>query len=195
MLIPLNYAQANIIYNHGIGTPTGAEVTIGLNTAGFSGSTTDIGQAVYDSLVTSNIFGNLSDDVAIEGVLVKEGPNATGPSALYSNIAQGAVSGDSTPPNTAILVHKVTAFGGRQGRGRMFWPGLPEAGMLGSGNLAGTYQADLQTGFTSFYDELVAADLIPTLLHGDTPSPPGPYGILAFNVDARVATQRRRLRR
>lgn len=103
------------------------------------------------------------------------------------------------PPNSAILVQKRTALGGRQNRGRMF---LPPA-WIGEGNVdhLGNIDANLSTiqGYVAnMFGFLVDGELIPVVLH--TANPPGedppatPAPITQMSVQSKLATQRKRMR-
>jgi hypothetical protein len=192
--IPADYAQSNILFG-GSGAPTGAQVTMGHDISAFPGNPVDCGGAVYAAVLAAGIMSNVSDDVTLAGVLVKFGPVATGPSGLFTDTITGGVSGDAEAASVAYLIHKNTLFGGRTGSGRSYWPGVPEAGCEGSGALAGTYQSDVQTTFDNYLAELESALIPAVLLHAVGSPVSTPYFINALTVDARVATQRRRLRR
>lgn len=194
MEIPTGYAQANLMFT-GNGVPTGAQITLGMDRTGYASDPAQAAQDVFENWSDSGVMSNVSDDVVFSGVLVKFGPVATGPSALYSDVHNGGISGECAPPSVAFLVHKNTAFGGRSGSGRFYIPGVPEAGVTVGGALAGTYQADVQADMDGFVAAQTAGDLPLVLLHSDDSPAPNPYPITSLGVDAKVATQRRRLRR
>lgn len=101
--------------------------------------------------------------------------------------------------NVAVLVRKITARGGRAGRGRLFLPGL----QLGEGNVTatGVILQSLVDSWTADFNSFLAACTTVgfplVLLHQDPevgpPLPPDP--ITGFAVQPVVATQRTRLRR
>lgn len=105
----------------------------------------------------------------------------------------GTVNSDSPPSNTAVIVKKVTAAGGRKNRGRMFVPpaGLGEASIDSSGFYGSGTQAAFQALYTTAIVAMVAADLAPFLFHSDATDP---TPITALSVESQVATQRRRMR-
>ncbi len=113
--------------------------------------------------------------------------------------------------NTAALVKKTTARGGRRGRGRYFLPAvLQEAAVDQAGNLTVAMRNLIQTAATDLYGALKLIAGGPVLLHDDqvivgyssttgkpvygtiVPGPPDP--ITALTADTRAATQRRRMR-
>lgn len=194
MLIPVGFGQANLIFT-GSGLPTGAQMTLGFAVPTGVDPTT-VANRIITAWTGSGIPGNMPPTLSLTGVLVKFGPSDIGPSALVGASVPGTSAGVQASPNVAVLVHKVTEAGGRSGRGRFYLPGPQEAQIDPNGALATTYRTNLQTGFTNFRNALVTADVLPRLLHGSLSAPiDEPLPITGFVVDARSATQRRRLRR
>jgi hypothetical protein len=104
----------------------------------------------------------------------------------------GTAAITSPPNNVTTLVKKITALGGRSGRGRMFLPpfNLNEASVANNGMISGVVLAAMQTGINS---AIWAANRM--LLHDSAaPGAPDPTPITSLIVDPQVATQRRRLR-
>lgn len=194
MIIPVDYAQANFRFT-GTGVPEGAEFTMGFNVELFSGTVADAATAAYDAWVTAGMAANFATTCALTSVLMKFGPNDTGPSAVDSGNVPGTNAGPQAPPNVAILVRKNTGFGGRAGRGRFFLPGFPEGNIGAAGELGGTSFSDLQSDVNALFNAWVTAGLVPTLLHNVGSPISAPIPITSFTVDSKVATQRRRLRR
>ncbi len=194
MIIPANYAQANIRFT-GTNLPTGAEITLGFNTELYAGPAYNAALAVLQEFQAANIRAQISPEVTIDSCLFKKGPNDTGESAVYSSPLAGTAASTAAGPQVAWLVRKVTGFGGRTGRGRFYIPGMSEA-VCGVGGLVGANQrALLDTALGTFRTNLNALGLVPTLLHGSGSPVQTPMPITAFVVDTRAATQRRRLRR
>lgn len=106
----------------------------------------------------------------------------------------GTGGGESLTVNTAILVRKNTASGGRKQRGRMFVPpfNTNEGDVTAAGFLDGTYLASQNDGWADFLTSLAADDVFPWLLHTDPADAPTP--ITSLLVQPQVATQRRRMR-
>lgn len=195
MIIPDGTAQANLLFT-GSGVPTGAQITLGLSVDTFVGTPTDAAAVVIDAWDDSNIENQLVNQVALTGVLVKFGPNATGPAAQVSANIPGASTQDGVTPNVSVLVQKNTGLGGRSGRGRFYIPGLPESTVLSSGIIGPSTVAAIQDAMTLFHSALVTGDLPPLLLHADLSAPiDTPLPITSLTVSNRVATQRRRNRR
>ncbi len=192
-VIPAGFAQVNWIFA-GSSCPTGAEVTLGLGGAGLGGSA-----GAVAALLTA-IWDDNMQDVQVAtcfhtGTLLKKGPNATGASALHAAGTIGTLGVAGIAPNVALLVNKATDEGGRAGRGRFYMPGMTEPDTSQGGLVDEAYLTAAQTAADDMYAALVAADLVPVVLHGATSPIATPSTITEFQVQALVATQRRRLRR
>lgn len=192
-VIPVGYAQANLVFG-GIAAPTGAEVTLGLDIGGFTGSPTDAAEEVRDSWV-SNVMPDLGNNLILSVVRVKFGPITTGPSGEASSGAAGGDGTNGASPAVSYLARKHTDFGGRAGSGRFYIPGVTENAINVDGSLTSAKRTDLTDGITSFAAALVVANLDPVLLHGVGSPLVAPTPITSFTVDPFVATQRRRQRR
>jgi hypothetical protein len=187
MEIPVGFAQLNYIFE-GTAAPQGAQVTIGLDPV--SSDPIDVAELAFNLWVT-HLKGNTSANLNLVGTLVKMGPNESGNFHLRSSIEPGGVGGDCDPPNTAFLIKKVTAIGGRRGRGRLFYPGVFSANTSNGGLIDGGTLSAIQADWDDWQAGAVSASIPPVLLHADS-TPPTP--ILSFDVQQKVATQRRRLR-
>lgn len=193
MLIPSGHAQANIRFD-GTGLPRVAEITLGLDLDLFSGTPFEAAEQVALTFLATDAKQFISNELRMLEVEVKFGPNATGPSAVapVGNAMTGPSAGAT--PNVAWLVRKVTGFGGRTGRGRMYIPGVPEAQVLTNGAVAPTYAGLFSAELEEWRLGMASAGLIPSLLHAPGSPITTPMPITEFVVDSRVATQRRRLR-
>lgn len=193
MLIPEGFAQANFIFN-GADLPLGGQITMGfiLDPGGPSPSAlaTELGAAWGATMRPLQ-----TTTVGLDSVLVKFGPNATGPSALVATPFAGTATGAADSPNIAWLVHKNTAFGGRSGRGRFYVPGTPASALTGAGQVVGASFTITQTAITAFYNRLITDGNIPVVLHAEGAPITEPTVISSFTLDGTAATQRRRLRR
>lgn len=110
----------------------------------------------------------------------------------------GSVAGNALAPNTAFLVTKTTATPGRQGRGRMYLPWVPEDAVDDFGQVDVTARGNVQTAVTDFVADLQSSDLVGewVVLHElGSPLEENPSEVLSVGCSALVATQRRRLRR
>ncbi len=191
MIIPVYFAQCNLKFS-GAAVPTGAEVTFGLGGTGASGFPTDIAQTVLTALLDSTVLTNLDSNVLLEEIAIKKGPNVDGAFGAISTNNSGSVTGTGQSPNTAFLITKNTSTGGRKGRGRFYWPGVASNQITESGIINGSTHTAIQSDFSSFLGKLTAADVPMVLLHTDLTAP---NVVTSLTLQARVATQRRRLRR
>jgi len=190
MTIPAGFAQVNIKFV-GASIPTGAEVTFGV-TDGLAEGPEAIAEAVDGLLTSTGCLAPLSQTVDINTILVKVGPDDTGPSAEIPSEGGGGTAGNVAPPNLAVLIRKNTSLGGRHGQGRLFLPGVIETVVGDDGALDTTFRNGLQSDWNDFLAALVLAEIPMTLLHGDATAP---TVVTSLTVQAIAATQRRRLRR
>jgi len=98
------------------------------------------------------------------------------------------------PPNTSILIRKLTNQAGRKNRGRMYVPGTPESIVDNVGLLGATNETSYNNQLELFRTQVLLAGNVTGLriLHSDPLD--APTEITGFKVDPKVATQRRRLR-
>ena len=191
-VIPPGYAQANFVFG-GIAMPNGAEVTLGIDVSGWAGTPTSAAIALASSWNT-NLLDFQPSFVSFETVRVKYGPEATGPTGEAVGGGSGGSPGNPTSPNVAYLVRKSTAFGGRAGRGRFYMPGVTEDNIDGGGVVLPAGRAAINTGLDDFRTGLESIDSPIVLLHGVGSPLTSPTPVTDLSLDARVATQRRRLR-
>lgn len=120
---------------------------------------------------------------------------ATGPiSGSSTGYMNGGTSLSTAPPNTALLLRKNTARGGRMGKGRCFLPPLwiAENNLDEYGAWAGSNISTAQALWDSALTALLASDCPPVLLHSDGSTP---NAITSWTLQGTAATQRRRMRR
>jgi len=189
MIIPSGYAQVNFMWT-GANVPTGAECAFGVGAGGATAE--EIAQDVADTIGAVDLFDRISNQVTLTTVKAKLGPNSTGPVAELSVAVPGDAGGSCSPPQVAWLVRKSTALGGRRGRGRLFFPGVPE----GSVDQAGVLDTTVSNAFQGLLDDWLSALAVSghsmVVLHADNTAP---TVVTSLALQAKVATQRRRLRR
>jgi hypothetical protein len=142
MIIPASYGQVNFLFG-GVGLPTGAQCTLG-----FDHDASRTAAEVADEFASawvSNIQSNLSGSTTFEGTLVKFGPNDTGPSAVFPAAVPGSDGTSQSGPQVCALISKITALGGRKGRGRMYLPGIEDSDLDTGGNIGAGKQTNLNT--------------------------------------------------
>lgn len=194
MIIPSGYGQVNIKFS-GTALPTGAEVTHGFKLDGSGVTPTDMANSYIAAIDAGDWKLNWHSGCTVTSVLVKFGPNDTGPSAEVPCSILGLYTANGCSPNVTFLIHKNTVLGGHAGKGRMFWPGAPDgeydnAGVISPATVVAA-QSDLDELFTDM--DSVVDGLY--LLHADGSPITTPTKVTGWSLDGTVATQRRRLRR
>jgi hypothetical protein len=192
-VIPVGFSQVNLRFR-GLAQPLGAEVTFGVqNTADLSPLL--VGTDVINALTSAGIMANFPSDNQLLEALIKNGPNETGPSTVIGVALPGTGTGATSAPNVTWLANKNTALGGRRGKGRMYWPGVPEGDVTSAGIITSANVTAFASDLTAFLTNLTTAGNKMYLLHGDSPAPLAPTEVLSISLQSRVATQRRRNRR
>lgn len=193
MPIPGGYGQINYRIT-GSPLPTGAEVTLGVDVQAYTLAPDDLAEDAFGWWGT-HVMPNLTNHVQLEEVRVKYGPDATGPSGAFTGSSVGGQGLETVPPNTAALVTKQTALGGRAGRGRMFIPGIPETKVSEAGVLDTEYQGNFQDDLDAMVTAMTAGNLGLVVLHQPGSPLTTPTPITRLFLEGSVATQRLRLRR
>lgn len=193
MPIPAGFAQATWQFS-GAALPYGAVVTAGVDLGGAPPAPIQVAEDLF-SAFGNTIMGQLVADVVLTGCLVKFGPDATGPSAVFSGAIAGSQVNDGSPAQVAFLIRKNTALGGRSGRGRWYVPGVRETSVDEAGNLLQGSIDLMQAEVDDFLIAVGAANLNLVILHQADAPIQVPTALTGMQVDSRVATQRRRLRR
>lgn len=149
-------------------------------------------------LGATNFQSRLDSNVTMRSCTVRLGQDGGEPLVGVDTGTQpGLLSSASPPANVAVLCHKRTAVGGRRNRGRLFLPWFViETNVAEDGVIDGSTVSAIQTALNNWRTTLVTASLPPVVLHSVGLTTPGaPTPITSFQVDALVATQRRRLGR
>lgn len=202
--LPTGFGMASV-HLGGTALPNLATFTFGFATTGGGDTPALAASAILQQLtVTGAPFNvnntNFSNAATLIDVQVKFGPLATGPEASASSGAVlGNSGGDASAPSIALLVNKLTATGGRRGRGRMFVPGLAESSVGNGGFLATGKQTSLQTAWDQFFAAMTTGTRPLYLLHRHDPvqgqTPVAPTIMTSLQVASLCATQRQRMRR
>lgn len=194
MEIPAGFAQANFRFG-GPAVPTGAEMTMGLDIALWGSSPTALATALAADWTTAVMAGLQTNKIGLTQIEVKFGPTATGPSGIWAGSINGTKTGDGAPPATCALISKLTAFGGRSGKGRWYLPGLAESDINNSGQLENAFITGANVALLAFLNAVEARDVTLVILHNPGSPLTIPTPIDALIVQQQVATQRRRNRR
>lgn len=190
VLIPAGFAQVNLRFT-GAAVPNGAEMTFGVDNA-VNNSPGVIGSTINTILAAQSLNAVLVATCDLSSILVKLGPNASGPAAVSTGTVSGTQSGGAGAVAVAALLTKNTAIGGRHGKGRMYQPGCSEAIVDPGGVLQAAHVTALNTKWNAILAAMATADMEMVLLHADATTPTPVTSITAQSV---VATQRRRQRR
>ena len=143
--------------------------------------------------------------IRLTEIVVKKGPS-TGPTpglqVEFPVNEDGGNPGSLCPPNCAMLVRKLSNFGGKANRGRNYWPGFTFDGQVDElGQIDPTVITSMQGQFTSFFGALGSGNgattaLCPAVILHDESSPAtAPVLVSAVQVDGMIASQRKRIRR
>lgn len=194
MFIPEDWAQVNLKFT-GDAIPDVAEMTFGVNIASYVGAPADLASLVITHAGDADLTALWVGDVTLSSVLAKFGPNEDGPFAEVATDLSGTAANPAVPANTSLLIRKVTAVGGRHGRGRMFMPGVPSNQVDSDGTVHSGYLDTAHANWGDFLGKMTTDSAHPALLHAAPGLTPPPYLILDLLPATKLATQRRRLRR
>lgn len=155
--------------------------------------------AVINSFTSSSSAqGMLDNNVTLANVRASLGTDGGEDvvGVVYGGVV-GSIAQTSAPPNTSLLVRKITARGGRRGRGRMYWPWACATSEVDeAGTVLAAKVTSAQTRMTTFLSNLNANQVPMVILHSPGLSVPGaPNVVTNLVVDPRIATQRRRVGR
>ena len=192
MIIPVDYAQVNLQWTWTASGQT-AEVAFGVQVVDPSDTPQDVATAVINAYTVNTMASLQVSKLSLTNVHVKFGPNDVGASLDNPVSIVGTATGEGLAPNSALLITKNTAFGGRKGRGRMYWPGIQDGTIDDYGLVTTASFATYQTKFTAFLASLVGSNIPMVVLHGS--NPPLPYLVTTLAVQHLMGTQRRRLGR
>lgn len=172
--------------------------TMGMDLSGLATSYEQAASDFYDAW-SSNVLARQPSSLTLTKAELRVGQDGGDP-IVYTETGTAVGTGADTylPQNCAVLVQKRTALGGRRNRGRMYVPYLAaEAAVDSVGTISTVELAAFQSSFNGVLLDLQAIGSGPVVLH-ENPSvgvPPVPTPITSLVVDARIATQRQRLRR
>jgi hypothetical protein len=109
----------------------------------------------------------------------------------------GGKAGTALPANCAALIHKVTARGGRRGRGRMYIPwAFDQADVTEAGTVNSTRRTALDNAMATLLSRLSTASTPMVLLHNPGLTSMGaPDLVTSLRADNLIGTQRRRVGR
>lgn len=188
MIIPVGYAQVTHHFRW-TGVSRKMAVTYGVQLTG-SMFLSARAALVHDAFADT-VLQQMTNEVALERTVLKAGPTTTGPAAEFVQDRFGGQDSESLPPNVAFLVKKVTDLGGRKNRGRLYLPGVPKPSSLDTGLLASGTVTNLNAQLDTFLARMETEESPLVILHNSSSDP---TVVSDLELDAKVATQRRRLR-
>jgi hypothetical protein len=209
LLIPAGFAHVAFKFQFLEGQEP-AICTMGMDLNGYAG-TFNAGLDATTQAWQDHIIPGQSNVLTYLGTTAQYN-NALGPATVDTpRNVNGGEAGAMLTRNTALLCRKTSIRGGRRGRGRMYVPAtLRELDVDQAGNITVAQRNALQGAFDSFFNALNALGNGPCILHNDqtvvsyssvtgkpvygTVDPGPPDNVTALIVDARAATQRRRMR-
>lgn len=190
LIIPDGFGQATLIFDFVTGPSNPMAVVFGYDNG--NDQSPNGNAAIIRDEYQSNVLvsGHISDNVMLLGVVVLQNPG--GSSALASSGNVGTDGGHALPPQVSYLVHKQTALGGREHRGRMYIPGPTIDQVTEGGTVDPEDLSSLGTAFEEFRFNLDSNSIPMVVLHSDALL--APTIVTNLEVDVLLATQRRRLR-
>jgi hypothetical protein len=201
LVIPPGYAQCSIeIMNSG--DPEPWYVTHGVDVSEAGGNYLAVGEGVMGAFANAwlSYMRSTSRITSVFLTIGSDGGNYTVNVAAGEPFV-GTSTAEKLPQNCAVLIQKQTLRPGRAGKGRCFLPGIvAEASVDDVGVIQNVTLAGLQTQADTWFDSLGNPELVTplpmVLLHNQgIPGGSAPSPVERLQVDTRIATQRRRLRR
>jgi len=202
LIIPVGFAQVTLPFKHD-GVNREAVITFGVDTSAEGGDFVGMCEAIVSKWSAS--LGALVDsNVTVGPARATVGQDGGPPIQVVGSVTSVGGRGlDSETPNTALLVQKRTALGGRRGRGRFYIPWIVGQNDVNeAGNIENAAMASFQPAADDFL-ELLADDtdpIIPSpmvILHDSSGAgvEPSPTPVTSLTCDRLVGSQRRRLGR
>lgn len=197
LIIPPAFAHLQLQFQHAsLNRP--AFVTFGSDYAAAGG---DFQGAVDDSWsALSTVIARIDSSCTVGPLTARVGDDS-GEHLVYTStatpVAGGRALAGSGPPAMALLVEKLTARGGRRGRGRMFipWAVVIDTGSEG-GAISGTEITGWNTALGTWRTAATSNGVPLVLLHNEGKTAHGaPNVITTLICDPRFGVQRRRMGR
>lgn len=191
-VIPEGFGEATLNFTGGPSDPI--NIVWGYEVATLTSEPNENAQNCYEAFALGqNPWTKLSGPLTLQSCTVRETEGGVVRNGEYvAPVASGNPANPMLPTNNALLVRKVSSAGGRRGTGRMYVPGLNETAVDAQGIVESSYLIVLQAAFTGMLGDLSTNDVPMHILHDI--AGPAPTLVQSLAVQARVATQRRRLR-
>lgn len=197
LVIPPGFALASWHFVSDSGTPPYV-TTCGTTLADEPGSEVELADALFNAYAT-NILPATSSVLALDHVTVQT-PAGGGLLASFTSTetsSQGGDSGAPSPLGAAIVLKKVTAVGGRAGRGRMFLPGtVMESQVDANGFVNPAQLTAVRDAMVDLWADvaIAAPGATPVLLHDEASPVTAPSTITAWVAAPIIGWIRKRIR-
>src|SRR5215831_6153930 len=155
-VIPHLYAQATLKFT-GAAVPLGAAVVFGISNQG-DADPSALANDVEDAWQSGGMKDLYTPDTVLSSILIKKGPNDTGPFVERTMNHPGTASGEPGYAGASLLIRKNTGLGGRKNTGRMFVPGIAEDNIELGGGIESTYLDGAQDAADAFLLRLVESE-------------------------------------
>lgn len=166
--------------------------------AALSGDPVDVAERCLAAFLAAWLTG-LDTNLLVGPAKVRLGVGGGAPPVVGESTSApvaGGTSMSSLPSNNGVLIRKVTATGGRHGRGRLTIPhsvgasAWSETGILGSSQLS-----DHQDRADEFLDQCTTLEVNMGLRHNTGPTTDALIAVTNLAVQSLVGVQRRRIGR
>lgn len=199
LIIPAGYCQVTLNYAGPMFDSGGAASTFGLGNDILTTASLETALQKVADAFEDNLAPQLDSDVTMTSVY---GLTSLLSMDLPANIP-GTASGLAPPPNTALLVKKITNQRGPRGKGRIAFPAMLRQGDVNEdGTLSTPAFTTATNAMNGFFDAITSGTdpFFFYLLQGDNPGDKTPFinpppSIAALAAQPKVSTIRRRLRR
>lgn len=190
------YADVSVELSHSLSTRP-AFITFGIDPTDTDPSL--MAADVFNSLTASgSITKRMDSQVTLTAIRISYGTDGSADLvyvARYAEACTGITTALQLPG--AVLVHKITARGGRRGRGRMYIPWYVTGTQVGETGIISSAELALVQASINVFRSALATNGVPmVVLHGPGNTSMGaPDVVTLTNVDALIGVQRRRLGR
>lgn len=172
----------------GLGLDYGAVTTLGVHHP----SDVDAMFEAAEAWWTTTLKTIYNSSTRLEKIIYKRGPSASGPTIEFPVNENGSSTADPGPANVAILVRKQIEGLSNKFGGRMYLPSPSDGAVVLGDSLTENDLNAVQGVMDDLRMDLIGVDADPCVFHTNSSDP---TDVSDFQVQPRIATQRRRLRR
>lgn len=207
--MPIDPGFGEATFHH---TATGAAGDLACVVAFDATGFTSVTAGEVTALWQQHMLANMNSLITFAGATVRFGQDGADDlvfdmSPQAGQPATGGEPGAMAPLQVCVLVRKITAVGGRRNRGRIFTPGGVESQIADNSRLLPGFLTEWQTAADAYAQAMALGPGQLAILHPARPSyfrrdgtqvpalpAAAPTLVTALQVEALVATQRRRIR-